>query len=115
MVSEPMRTIQVQKVKVRKIITFRDISPRWAKYIHQPKTQRMGFYDKNKSLDLSDFKCCIVGEAYGFNDKYAEHGKDSCDSCYSQAVDFANFLMEGPSKRESMIDNFTNHWNLCHM
>ncbi len=113
-----MRTIQVPKimgkVRERKISTFSDISPRWSKYIHQPKTRRMGFYDKTKNLDLSDFKCCIVGEAHGFNDKYAEHGDKHCDDCYSQAVDFANFLMEGPKKRENMIDNFTNHWNLCH-
>lgn len=120
LLSGTMRTIQVQKVKgkvrERKISSFIDIAPRWSKYIHQPKTQTMQFYDKTRNLDLSDFKCCVVGEAYGFSDKYTQRGtKDQCDSCYSQAINFANILMEGPKKRENMVNTFVNHWNLCHM
>jgi len=117
-VSAFMRTIQVQKVKgarKRRIYSFSETCPRWYKYIHQQKTEKMQFYDKTMLLDLSEFKYCVVGEAHGFNRDYTNRGtKDYCDSCYHQAIGFANILTEGPKKRESIVDNFINHWNLCH-
>ncbi len=117
-VSEFMRTIQVQKVKVvrkRRIYSFSETCPRWVKQIHQSKTEEMKFYDNTSILDLADFKYCIVGEAHGFNRDYTNRGtKDYCDNCYHQAIVLASILTEGPKKREHMVDIFVNHWNSRH-
>jgi len=102
--------------KANKELSIQEISPQWARIIPlTPKTEQQQFYKKDRVLDISDAKSCIVGEAYGFKDDYFNSGEDFCRDCFAHSVEFGSLLMENPVNREIPVQNFVDHWNSTHV
>lgn len=59
------------------------------------------------SLDIGNWKCCVAGEVYGFNDRYIR----GCDICsyFSRALG----TQDDPSDFEQALFDFNNHLNVC--
>ena len=113
-------TEQIEKVKEKAKKTFEQISPLWSKIIHEmPKddtiSAKIRFRVNGKTLDITDGKRCVVGEAYGFSAKYTPSGDDYCKTCHSKASEFTWILEKTPSQRQKMTDSFTNHFNAKHL
>ena len=92
------------------------ISPKWAKAL--AKNPRTTIIENKHSLE--DYGCCIVGEAYGFSDKY----EGRCDTCARLADEFACAIYDetpeiytyAKTKRQlkEVSDEFTAHWKKEH-
>ncbi len=75
-----------------------------------PKTSQFRFKVRNKSLDLSKMRLCVVGEAHGFDEKY-----NGCQDCYETSLKFATLLRDTPYQRIAQIDKFVTHFNSKHL
>ena len=105
---------------MKKLLSFAQICPNWAHGIKEffkqhdslPKTI-IGFRDK-KRHQLYKYACCIVGEAYKFNDNYSEFISDNhCTDCINFAINFDYEPMD-QYEFEKMKNKFVKHWNRKH-
>lgn len=56
-------------------ITFEEIAPDWSKRLNKLTTAKGISYEKDSIYsDISDYKKCIVGEAYGYSPSYVIYG-----------------------------------------
>lgn len=85
--------------------TFEEICPIWSKAL---KSEYLTF----ESAILFN-KTCVVGEAHGFTDNYVSE----CIDCYRFSNAFPSYIYN-PNRiieLNSLIDNFTKHYNKCHI
>lgn len=101
----------------KKELSIHEISPSWSRILPIiPKTQQQQFYKKDRVLDISDAKSCVVGEAYGFNDKYFDsNNEEFCRDCFAHSVEFASILMNKQGDRAEQVGSFVSHWNNNHV
>jgi hypothetical protein len=106
-----MSTVQVLK---KKQLTFEEICPQWNEVISRNGTIPLVYLGpKGSELCLTNYKCCIVGEAHGFSLDYNIVGS-GCERC----VKFANsFIDYGHANAgfNSLKDDFVEHWNAKHV
>ena len=84
MQTEPVFQKNKQQEKRLKLLTFKDIAPKWAKRLEQQ--QQEGELPHKISLtgikwyfELLSNSRCVVGEAHGFSSSYVYN----CRKCYS--------------------------------
>ena len=88
-------------------LTFEELCPKFSRIIPRFKvTQQYVFGD----LDLSEPRCCVVGEAFGFDDSYWSN----CQKCIDFSCKFRSILMIPPEKRQWLVNRFTAHFNRTH-
>ena len=103
-----------------------NISPFWARQLqrirgvsglkrpHEP-TNLSG-----KTMKMSNYSCCVVGEAYGFEQSYQTsfNSKRKCKTCNSIASNFLVFKNESTEhaipRFEKLIVQFCNHVERYH-
>jgi hypothetical protein len=98
-------------------LALRDITPQWFELINK-------ILKDNDSEDIifrlyfeiNDYKRCIIGEAYGYDESYVIQGtKRYCEECTAISGNFSYALRRyDRHKLEEVIDRFTNHWNEKH-
>jgi uroporphyrinogen-III decarboxylase len=67
--------------------------------------------------EINDYKRCIVGEAYGYDQSYAIQGtKRNCQECTAISGNFSHALRRHNNnhKLEEIIDKFIKHWDEKH-
>ena len=98
-------------------LTIEQICPEWSRILPLiPKTDQQQFYRKDKILDISDAKYCVVGEAYGFKGDYFDFQNDEfCQECFNHSVNFASALISNQSERRQQVNYFVSHWNDSHV
>jgi hypothetical protein len=104
-------------------ITFEEIAPDWSKRLNKLTTAKgttaKGIsYEKDTMYsDISDYKKCIVGEAYGYSPSYVLYGTiNHCMKCTGFSHDFAYAAKAYDS--DKLIDTkqkLTEHWNEVHI
>jgi len=91
-------------------IPLSSIAPHWHSVLaRQPKTDKIRFKVRGKTVDISQMTSCIVGEAHQWNDDY------DCDDCYKTSLEFATLLRDSPFKRKAQLDAFVTHFNSKHL
>ena len=95
-------------------ITFEEIAPDWSKRLNKLTTAKGISYEKDTMYsDISDYKKCIVGEAYGYSPSYVLYGTiNHCMKCTGFSNDFAYAAKAYDS--DKLIDTkqkLTEHWN----
>ena len=102
------------------------ISPNWAKQLAKdPKSIIMK--DNKGRHQLEDYACCVVGEAYKFNDGYYYgnmYGENNCnvctrianefDLCISDSQPYLYSIGTRKHKLPTIINEFVAHWNKKH-
>ena len=108
---------KANRKSAKKELSIHEIAPNWSRVLPlTPVTEQQEFYKANIKLDISDAKWCIVGEAYGFEEKYFDsNNKEFCRDCFSHSVNFGALLMEKPVNREQPLNAFVEHWNNTHV
>ena len=101
-----------------KKITFEEIAPDWSKRLNKLTTAKGISYEKDTMYsDISDYKKCIVGEAYGYSPSYVLYGTiNHCMKCTGFSHDFAYAAKAHDS--DKLIDTkqkLTEHWNELHI
>ena len=96
--------------------TFEEIAPLWAAKLKEDFTNiRRRCVRDGKELDMDDYGCCIVGEAYSFNDSYRRlFGLHSCMSCRSLAKEFGDISESSELTFTYTKERFVKHWNEKH-
>jgi hypothetical protein len=95
-------------------ITFEEIAPDWSKRLNKLTTAKGISYEKDTMYsDISDYKKCIVGEAFGYSPSYVLYGTiNHCMKCTGFSHDFAYAARDYDS--DKLIDTkqkLTEHWN----
>jgi len=113
--SQALEQLQEQKQKHK--LSFEQICPRWSKVVHKVKyTDKIRFRISGKMLNLHDFKCCLVGEAWGFTDDYdLSKTKGGCKKCSKTSAEFGSLLRCNSEERKELIDAFVDHFNRVHV
>ncbi len=108
---------KANRKSAKKELSIHEIAPMWSRIIPIiPKTDQQQFYKKNRVLDISDCKSCVVGEAYGFSDDYSKIDNDKfCYDCFACSVNFGYTLLLPNAEREGFVNNFVEHWNNTHV
>jgi hypothetical protein len=99
-------------------ITFEEIAPDWSKRLNKLTTAKGISYEKGTLYsDISDYKKCIIGEAYGYSPSYVIYGTPNhCMKCTGFSHDFAYAAKAYDS--DKLIDTkqkLTEHWNEAHI
>lgn len=92
---------------------LKEVAPIWA-----AKLQRRNGKSLTKKMedDIHDFPTCVVGELWGFDDRYWTN--DDCVLCQSYAVEFADIFDDGVNLEEEYtvrkLNAFIEHVKLSH-
>jgi hypothetical protein len=73
-----------QEKQQRKLLTFKDIAPEWAKRLEQQQQElelphKISLTGIKWYFQLLSYSRCVVGEAHGFSSSYVYN----CRECYS--------------------------------
>jgi len=105
--------------KKKEHLTFRDITPQWFEWLNKISKEEKD--DDDETLfrlyfEINDYKRCIIGEAYGYDESYVIQGtKRYCQVCIALSGNFSYALRRYDShKLEEIIERFTKHWNEKH-
>ncbi|MDX1373552.1 MAG: hypothetical protein R3321_13855 [Nitrososphaeraceae archaeon] len=95
-----------QLINVHKQKTFSEICPTWSKILKEGlNTGDIGLSDR-----------CIVGEAWGWSNKYDIYGSNECKECHSFSYSFpCTISFKSKTELNLQINNFTKHYNKCHV
>ena len=109
-----MKQIQTKKNILDKL---EKICPIWSNYLRENPdfTPVNRFQYGNKTIDIADGSCCIVGEAHGFPE-YPSEGLSNlmyhnCETCYNFSI---GILFQDRPNLEKLLDSFLNHWEESH-
>jgi hypothetical protein len=99
---------------------FRDIAPQWFERLN--KILKENDHDNEDIIhklysEINDYRRCIVGEAYGYDESYVIQGTERyCQECTRISGNFSYMLRRRRhnDKLEDIIDKFTKHWNEKH-
>lgn len=101
-----MSIIQTQ---VKKQLTFEQICPKWSQMI------KSNLKERPHGIAIYSPAHCIVGEAYGFSDRYVS-GEYRCEQCRDMSMKLADewsYVFNHIPFNE--INEFVDHWNACHV
>lgn len=74
-------------------MTFRDITPQWFEWLNKTSKEEK---DDDETLfrlyfEINDYKRCIIGEAYGYDESYVIQGtKRYCQVCIALSPEIAS-------------------------
>ena len=101
-----MSTIQEQK---KKQLTFEEICPEWSQAIQYYRKQ--DWTGELGKLNIASHKCCIIGEAHGFDRNYIFRDRpEYCKDCDDFAILFCSERDFNEHKQD-----FVDHWNEVHL
>jgi hypothetical protein len=104
--------------KIKEYLTLRDIAPQWFERLNKIVNENGNDDDIVYGLysEINDYKRCIVGEAYGYDQSYAIQGtKRNCQECTAISGNFSYTLRRlNNHKLKEIIDKFIKHWNEKH-
>ena len=100
-------------------LSLRDITPQWFERLNKilnENDNEKGDIVYRLYSEINDYKKCIVGEAYGYDQSYVTQGtKKSCQECTAISGNFSYAVRRHiNNKLEETIDKFTKHWNEKH-
>lgn len=104
--------------KFKECLTLKDITPQWFERLNKIINENgnddgiaYGLYS-----EINDYKRCIVGEAYGYDQSYAIQGTNrNCQECTAISGNFSYALRRyNNHKLKEIIDKFIKHWNEKH-
>ena len=100
--------------KNKEHLTLRDIAPQWFKILNENGNDENIVY--RLYSEINDYKKCVVGEAYGYDQSYVMQGtKRTCQECTTISGNFSYAIRQHNNlKLEETIDKFTKHWNEKH-
>jgi hypothetical protein len=108
--------MSLEKVQETKRLTLEDIAPHWAKFLSES-----GHHPPSMPIKMSDYRYCIVGEAWGFRGIYMYSGSGAnpchCPRCIdlSREISDAYYLsLEESKDLGDAISAFVDHWNEKH-
>jgi len=105
---QPQEMQQTHSTQVHFLLS--QVAPLWTSVLAQlPKSDRIRFLVKGKTIDISRCNSCVVGEAHGFDKDYS-----GCDECYQASIEFATLLRMSPKARLEPLTRFVNHFNKKH-
>ena len=105
--------------KNKEYLTLRDIAPQWFERLNKILNEN----DNNDDdmvyrlyTEINDYKRCIVGEAYGYDQSYVIQGtKRNCHECTAISGNFSYTLRRYNNRKlKEIIDKFIKHWNEKH-
>lgn len=97
-------------VQVHRELSLHQISPLWASVLgREQECTKIRFKVRGGTIDISQMKTCVVGEAHGWDSNY-----EGCIDCYQTSLEFARLLMDTPAERKPQLDKFVAHWNRSH-
>jgi hypothetical protein len=103
--------------KNKEYLTIRDIAPQWFERLSKilKENDNEDIIHKLYS-EINDYRRCIVGEAYGYDESYVIQGTERyCQECTNISGNFSYILRRcNNDKLEDIIDKFTKHWNEKH-
>jgi hypothetical protein len=105
--------------KNKEHLVFRDITPQWFERLNKISKEENGNNDETLFrlyYEINDYKRCIIGEAYGYDESYVIQGtKRYCQECTAISGNFSYALRRYDNhKLEEVIERFTKHWNEKH-
>jgi len=108
--------------KNKEYLTLRDIAPQWFERLNKILKENDDDDDNNEDIihklysEINDYRRCIVGEAYGYDESYVIQGTERyCQECTKISGNFSYMLRRcNNDKLEDIIDKFTKHWNEKH-
>jgi hypothetical protein len=80
---------------IKEYLTFRDIAPQWFERLNKIVNENGNDDDivYGSYSEINDYKRCIVGEAYGYDQFYAIQGtKRNCQECSAISGNFSYAL-----------------------
>ena len=111
---------------------FKDIAPMWYDLLSNAKTTNEvprenninarsdGVEADKGGLNVSQYGCCLVGEAYGF-DATIHSSQYGCEECLNISNTFGQIIhggLDSVGNRKKMLrvnlKEFTNHWRKEH-
>lgn len=100
-------------------VTLRDIAPQWFERLNKILNENDGNYEDivyRFYSEINDYKKCVVGEAYGYDQSYVMQGtKKTCQECTTISGHFSYVLRQHNNcKLGEIIDKFIKHWNEKH-
>lgn len=106
---------------------FHQLAPFWFNKLQADIDNGLEVYVvMNQRLDMREWKCCIVGEAWGWKDDYTEP-LSACSTCKEVAGAFFHSLIkkrlgrtqaekqEGEQDFYKVRNYFVLHWNETHL
>src|SRR5919197_123749 len=106
--------------KNKEYLTLRDIAPQWFERLNKILSENDNNDDDDIAhrlySEINDYKRCIVGEAYGYDQSYViQRTKKNCHECTAISGNFSYTLRRyNKRKLEEIIDKFIKHWNEKH-
>ena len=105
--------------KLKEYLTLKDITPQWFERLNKIINENGNDEDIVYGLysEINDYKRCIVGEAYGYDQSYAIQGTNrNCQECTAISGNFSYALRRynNNHKLKEIIDKFIKHWNEKH-
>jgi hypothetical protein len=105
--------------KNKEHLIFRDITPQWFEWLNKISKEENDNDEETLFrlyYEINDYKKCIIGEAYGYDESYIIQGtKRYCQECTALSGNFSYVLRRYNShKLEEVIERFTKHWNEKH-
>jgi hypothetical protein len=104
--------------KNKEYLTLRDIAPQWFERLNKILSENDNNDDIAHRLysEINDYKRCIVGEAYGYDQSYViQRTKRNCHECTAISGNFSYTLRRyNKRKLQEIIDKFIKHWNEKH-
>jgi len=104
--------------KIKEYLTLRDIAPQWFERLNKIINENGSDDDIVYGLysEINDYKRCIVGEAYGYDQSYAIQGtKRNCQECTAISGNFSYALRRYNNHNlKEVIYKFIKHWNEKH-
>jgi len=109
---------------------LRKIAPLWFERINRSKTlhgllpqkilkESHLLFSQERTLDITSFNCCMVGEAYEFDAIYKSDGELRCNKCTSIAERVVypiknSYRKDSVSYFQRVIREFCNHLEKDH-
>jgi hypothetical protein len=105
--------------KIKEYHTLKDIAPQWFERLNKILNENDDNYEDivyRIYSEINDYKKCVVGEAYGYDQSYVIQGtKKTCQECTAISGNFSYALRRHNNlKLEEIIDKFIKHWNEKH-
>lgn len=110
--------MSLEKVQKTKRLTLEDIAPLWTKFL---SGSGQTYHPPSVPIKMSDYRYCIVGEAWGFSGRYMYSGGGAnpyyCPRCIDLSRDISDAYYLSLEKSKDLGDAiraFEDHWNEKH-
>jgi len=76
---------QTEQIQESEFISLKDFITNWTEVVEEMDKENISSFRstaaRNKGLDFSNSKYCMIGEAYGNDDSYRSVGEGGCPTC----------------------------------